>query len=95
MTRYRKHTNHQQMNSERATWALRAVRAFAEIVGSDNDQEAFGDLMADMRHLADAMKWDFHAALDKSYQHYSAERQEDGPGATKRRVMTIMKGDAV
>jgi hypothetical protein len=92
MIAYREHTDPIRMNSERAAWALKAIRAYANIVGSFDDKEAFGDLLADMRHLADGMGWSFTEALDRARQNYAAERLEDGPKAMLPCVLAIVDG---
>lgn len=59
-------------NDERASWASRAVAAFQEATGADND-DALCDLLADLRHWADRQDYDFEAALERSQSHYEAE----------------------
>jgi hypothetical protein len=37
---------------------------------------ALTDLLTDLRHCADSRSIDFHRALDLSYDHYLAEKQD-------------------
>ena len=39
------------------------------------EQSALRDVLTDLRHLSDERKWDFHKALDGSYEVYLEERK--------------------
>jgi hypothetical protein len=59
-------------NAERAQWAKAALRAFMLETGVDYE-DALGDLLGDLMHLADREPFDFEAALDRARGHYAAE----------------------
>lgn len=78
---------------DRVLYADVAARAhFAAREGSiDEDlweQEAESllvDLLADLRHWADAKGFDFNKSLDTSYMHYSEEKVEERRMAKENR----------
>ncbi len=76
MTHQTPHTNLppdlEKMNDKRAAWAARAVAAFQDITGTD-DEDALCDLLADLMHWADRCNYDFDAALIRGRDHYEAE----------------------
>ena len=59
-------------NSDRARWAKNALRAFMRQTRVDYE-DALGDLLGDLMHLADREPFDFEAALDRARGHYAAE----------------------
>lgn len=64
------------VNEINARSAERAEAALANYTALDPDMQAnVKDLLADLRHFADAHGIDFHKALDISYQHYLAEKK--------------------
>ncbi|MBC7855281.1 MAG: hypothetical protein IAF94_17775 [Pirellulaceae bacterium] len=60
------------MNDKRSAWADTAIRAFQIETGSD-DEDALGDLLADLMHWSDRNNYDFEAALTRGRGHYEAE----------------------
>jgi hypothetical protein len=64
------------INDNRAAWAGIAVRAFQAETGTDNEN-ALGDLLADMMHWSDRNNYDFEAALCRARGHYEAETESD------------------
>jgi len=60
------------MNDSRARWAGEAVSVFMKETGTD-EEDALGDLLADLKHWADRNNYDFDAALDRARLHYKAE----------------------
>lgn len=60
------------MNDDRSRWAKSALRAFMDCTGVDYE-DALGDLLCDLMHLADHEPFDFQAALDRARGHYAAE----------------------
>ena len=62
-------------NLDRANWADKAILAFREQTGCE-DEESLGDLLTDLMHWADAKNFDFDTALDRARGHYEAECQE-------------------
>lgn len=67
------------MNDRRAEWAAAALRAFMEATGTD-EEDALGDLLADLMHWADRNNFDFESALDRARSHYVEETARDGSG---------------
>ena len=59
-------------NDRRAAWAAAALRAFMDATGTD-EEDALGDLLADLMHWADRSNFDFESALDWGRCHYEAE----------------------
>lgn len=59
-------------NEDRARWAKAALKAFMDQTGVDYE-DALGDLLCDLMHLADREPFDFQAALDRACGHYAAE----------------------
>jgi hypothetical protein len=59
-------------NGERALWAKAALQALMTETGVDYE-DALGDLLGDLMHLADREPFDFEAALDRARGHYAAE----------------------
>lgn len=64
-------------NADHAAIGAEAVALIAGQFDEQTDEENLTDLLANLRHYADAHELDFHRCLDASYQHYSAERQEE------------------
>ena len=64
------------MNDSRAEWAGAALSAFMRETGTD-EEDALGDLLADLIHWCDRNKYDFDAALDRARGHYEAETLGD------------------
>lgn len=60
------------MNDRRASWAGKALAAFQEVTGAD-EEDALADLLCDLMHLADRAPYDFDAALTRARDHYAAE----------------------
>jgi hypothetical protein len=62
-------------NNLRARFAVVALKAFAERVGSSNEgpEQGITDLLADLHHLADALDLSFEGLLDRADVHYAAE----------------------
>jgi hypothetical protein len=66
------------MNDARSGWAARAIRAFREATGTD-EESALVDLLADLMHWDDRHHTDFEAARLRGREHYQAETLgEDG-----------------
>jgi hypothetical protein len=73
-------------NERRKTLALAVLARFAKDTGLNIDVNkpevgdglaaALTDLLTDLRHCADSRSIDFHRALDLSYDHYLAEKQD-------------------
>lgn len=63
------------MNDHRAVWASFAIAAFMRITGCDQE-DALGDLLADLMHWADRCQYDFALALLRAQDHYEAETAE-------------------
>jgi len=61
-----------RMNGRRAGWAGKAIAAFRVATGTD-EEDALGDLLADLRHWADRNGYDFDAAEVRAQCHYDAE----------------------
>jgi hypothetical protein len=59
------------MNDKRAEWARAALKEFRLLAGSDSDEEALGDLLVDLRHLADRMD------MPDEVRDYLFERAEE------------------
>ena len=66
----------QHDNTVRASYAAVALVAYTNRRGSDILETDFSDLLADMRHLADALGINFHEALTTSGVNYLAETGE-------------------
>ncbi len=72
------------INARRAGWALEAVKRFAALTGldiskdADGIESAFGDLLGNMMHLADAYGLVFDDQARRSRElFYEAEKQEE------------------
>jgi hypothetical protein len=63
-------------NDDRAAWAGAALAKFMELTGTD-EEDALGDLLADLIHWSDRNNYDFDAALDRARFHYEAETTPD------------------
>lgn len=63
-------------NSDRAGWALTAVRAFQQATGSDDDTAIY-DMLCDLHHLADEIGLDWDGLLGMADYHYEAEVEEE------------------
>ncbi|MBA4062567.1 MAG: hypothetical protein C0501_02450 [Isosphaera sp.] len=59
-------------NDDHAAWAGAAVARFIEVTATD-EEDALGDLLADLMHWSDRNNYDFDAALDRARLHYEAE----------------------
>jgi len=59
-------------NSDRASWADKAIRAFMAETGTDYE-DSLGDLLCDLMHWAESAQFDFAAALACAEQNYSDE----------------------
>lgn len=64
--------------------ASRVINKFKQVQGFDSDApvhealtDLLVDLLTDLRHWADMEEIEFYGALDLSYIHYSAEKQEE------------------
>jgi hypothetical protein len=66
----------QHDNTVRASYAAVALVAYTNRRGSDILETDFSDLLADMRHLADALGINFREALVTSGVNYLAETGE-------------------
>ena len=66
----------QHDNTVRASYAAVALVAYTNRRGSDILETDFSDLLADMRHLADALGINFREALTTSGVNYLAETGE-------------------
>ncbi len=75
------------MNGDRAKWAAVALATFMAETGTD-DEDALGDLLADLMHWSDRNNYDFDDALDRARCHYEAETggQEAGDDEYQRSV---------
>ncbi|TJW14415.1 MAG: hypothetical protein E5W82_10590 [Mesorhizobium sp.] len=71
-------------NQTRAQWADSALSAFATECGmrdaGEDDETIMGDLLADLRHLADARGIDFDKLMRRANMNYEAEIQEEAEG---------------
>ena len=67
-------------NTDRAGWALEAVKAFQTATRTD-DCDALADLLADLMHLCDRKRgqhgWDFDAMLERARSNYDEEVEEE------------------
>jgi NTP pyrophosphatase (non-canonical NTP hydrolase) len=74
-------------NDDRAVWAFRAVQEFRNVCqGSPLDseegiEEAIGDLIADLLHLARQNNIDPALMLDRGRMHFEAEEAEEKEAA--------------
>jgi hypothetical protein len=68
----------QPSNNERASYANTALSAFVNEVawGEQDDEEMIGDLLCNIRHLADAQGWDIEAIWAGSREVYREEIAE-------------------
>ena len=64
-------------NDSRAAWAGAALSTFMKETGTDQE-DALGDLLADLMHWADRRNFDFDLALDRAHGHYLEETAGDG-----------------
>lgn len=64
-------------NDKRASWAARGFIAYTDRTfpqGRDEEFETmFGDMLADLHHLADALDLDWDEMLAKADRHYGPE----------------------
>jgi len=73
---------HDPNNDDRAVWAFRAVMRFREVCqGTPLDEpegieEAIGDLIADLLHLARQNDIDPSLLLNRGWLHFEAEEAE-------------------
>jgi hypothetical protein len=63
----------EDMNDARAEWAGECIALFSEITGSENGQEAMGDLLADMFHWCDRNGLDMEQMFDSARRCYREE----------------------
>jgi hypothetical protein len=90
------------MNARRAAWALLALTHFADVTGldpvADDPHTALADLLADLRHLCDALDIDFAASDTHAYQHYCedlADARTDGdPPPMRDQVLALAAQEA-
>jgi hypothetical protein len=64
------------MNTKRAAWASAALVSFCAITGQNTEEEveeAMGDLLCDLLHLAQAKGFDPQAMLTRAVGHYEHE----------------------
>jgi len=64
------------MNEDRASWARAALGAFMGETYQTDQIEALGDLVCDLRHLADRLGMDWYKVLDGAGLHYTYETLE-------------------
>ena len=76
-------------NLDRANWADKALRTFRKQTGCDHE-DSLCDLIADLRHWADAQNFDFDAALYRAAHHYEAELAEEGAYTGETSVLQLM-----
>jgi hypothetical protein len=71
--------NGEPTNSERADWAEKALKTFAECTRVDDEdaQTQVQDLLADLFHLCDRHEVDIASALRMGICHYECEREEE------------------
>jgi len=74
-------------NLDRANWADKAIRTFRKQTGCDHE-DSLCDLIADLRHWADAQNFDFDAALYRASYHYEAELSEEGTAVRNSDLVT-------
>ena len=60
------------MNDDRSAWAGSALALFMQVTGTE-EEDALGDLLADLMHWADRNEYDFDTALERARGHYHAE----------------------
>ena len=60
------------LNDDRAAWAGSALAAFVRTTGTD-EEDAVGDLLADLMHWCDRHGHDFALARSRAEGHYAAE----------------------
>jgi hypothetical protein len=71
-----------RIDDKRAEWAAVALDAFAAETGAD-EEDALGDLLADLMHWCDRHGYDFELALDRARGHYEAETERpQGPSVS-------------
>lgn len=63
------------MNDRRAEWAGKAIAAFREATGSD-EEDSLGDLLVDLMHWADRHNFDFESAYFRAADCYEEETRE-------------------
>lgn len=63
-----------RMNDRRSAWAAAALHAFVAETGAD-EEDAPGDLLADLMHWCDRHGYDFALALDRARGQYEAETE--------------------
>jgi hypothetical protein len=61
-----------RLNEDRSSWAGAALTTFMHVTGTD-EEDALGDLLADLMHWSDRNDDDFDAALDRARGHYEVE----------------------
>lgn len=76
--RHRLPPDPENMNGSRAAWGGVAVRAFMKATRTE-EEDALGDLLADLMHWADRNNFDFDLALDRGRFHYDAETAGERP----------------
>jgi hypothetical protein len=67
-------------NSDRALSALSALTVFAQESRADNPEEAIGDLVTNLLHLARAIGVDPDRVASRSLAMMESEIEEDGGG---------------
>ena len=64
-------------DEDRARYALSALRAFADVTGSQVDREAVRDLLTDLGYYADRSGLDFEEELRRACQTLAREKAEE------------------
>jgi hypothetical protein len=64
-------------NETRADWAQTVIDTFTDMVGENGLQTDMGDLLCDLRHLADREGIDWATVLAHADFHYGYEVEED------------------
>ena len=65
------------MNDDRSSWAQTAIDAFMAETGVD-EEDAIGDLVADLMHWCDRNGYSFPAELNRGRWHYDEETNGEG-----------------
>lgn len=72
----------EEMNYDRAEWALQGLRGFVEETGQSFDEDGYeeiiGDFLADLAHLCDRKGICLQERLAAAEYHYSEETDNEG-----------------
>lgn len=68
-------TDTDQMNVQRVYWAQTVLDAFQEQTRCGSEEEAFRDLLADLRHWADNANVSWEESLDLAMRNYLQEAE--------------------